>query len=94
MPEFGWLAAQVLSVEDAIDQECGVWPALQQELLSNPTVSLEIAIKVSATALHLSVLTGIHMAQGLEGICISRSTSHIFKIRGHVSNDLSGGTCD
>ncbi|KAL8604118.1 hypothetical protein ACOMHN_047330 [Nucella lapillus] len=45
LPEFGWLAAQVLSVEDALDQDSGLWPALQHELLANPALSLDTALK-------------------------------------------------
>ena len=59
MPEFGWLAAQILSMEDALDQECGLWPALQQQLLANPSVSVETALKVSVCVMCLLACTEI-----------------------------------
>ncbi|XP_070191920.1 ectopic P granules protein 5 homolog [Littorina saxatilis] len=64
MPEFGWLATQILNMEDTNDQAAGVWPSLQHELLSNASVSVEGALKVvlsrlkpeySRTAARLSI---------------------------------------
>ncbi|XP_076447261.1 ectopic P granules protein 5 homolog [Babylonia areolata] len=51
LPEFGWLATQILNVEDSLDQESGVWSALQHELLANPTLSLDTALKNVMTRL-------------------------------------------
>ena len=45
-PEFGWLAAQVLHLESQMDEEIGLWPSLQQELLAYPGISPDAALKV------------------------------------------------
>lgn len=49
LPEFGWLATQVLHVESICEVESRVWPGLQHELLSTAGISLEMALKVRVT---------------------------------------------
>lgn len=45
LPEFGWLATQILHVEGAVEMESGIWPSLQYDLLADPSVSVETALK-------------------------------------------------
>ncbi|KAK7484299.1 hypothetical protein BaRGS_00024424, partial [Batillaria attramentaria] len=45
LPDFGWLAAQILHVESAVELESGVWPSVQHDLLANPSLSVEAALK-------------------------------------------------
>lgn len=47
LPQFGWLATEVLQIEGAAEVESGIWPALQQELLSSSSIPLETAFKVN-----------------------------------------------
>ncbi|XP_064604344.1 ectopic P granules protein 5 homolog [Liolophura sinensis] len=58
--EFGWLAYVVLETEAVFEQNSKLWKTIQHELISDPGVNVDLALKKAATRLKLSAAPAIH----------------------------------